>query len=116
MNRNPLVPFYLIMTLGIVLIVVFSFVGLDNAQEIASGGGEETAEFIPDEFYQKNCSSCHGQNLEGVSGPGLIGVGDKYSDEEIKDILTNGLDGGMPGGLVPAENQDELIEWLKEQE
>lgn len=35
MNRNPLIPFALIIVFGIGLMVAFSFIGLDNMKEMA---------------------------------------------------------------------------------
>lgn len=114
MKRNPIVPYYLIMALGLVLVFFLGIKGLGDAKEIAKekeGGGEEVAaEFNPEEYANKACISCHGENLEGNGGvPNLHGTG--LSKEEVADILTNGR-GGMPPGLVPAENVEEMAEWV----
>ncbi|QOR83403.1 cytochrome c [Geobacillus stearothermophilus] len=116
MNRNPLIPFFIIMAFGIVLTFVLSFKGLGDAKEMAKEkkGGEkteQTAEFNPEQFYQQACLSCHGQNYEGGMGPALKGVGERLSADQIKDVLQNGR-GGMPGGLVPADNLDAMAKWL----
>ena len=44
-------------------------------------------------------------------GPGLVGVGDRLSKEEIEDIVVNGKN-AMPKGLVPADKAGEMAEWL----
>jgi cytochrome c550 len=117
MNRNPLIPFFIIMAFGIVLTFVLSFKGLDDAKELAEEkkGGEKTeqttAEFKPEQFFQQTCASCHGQNYEGGVGPSLKGVGGRLSTDQIKNVLQNGR-GGMPAGLVPAEHVDEMAKWL----
>jgi cytochrome c550 len=118
MNRNPIIPFVLIMVFGIGLMFFLSFKGLGDAEQIAkeSEGGdktEEVADASPEEIYQQSCIGCHGDQYQGVSGPALTTVGSKYSPEEIQDILTNGTPGGMPGGLVPG-NEDKMAQWLAE--
>lgn len=118
MNRNPIIPFVLIMVFGIGLIFFLSFMGLENRQERAEGGeGEGTdnalLEASPEEIYQQaGCISCHGANYSDGSAPSLLGVGEKYSADDIKDILSNGIPPAMPGGLVPDEKLDEMAEWL----
>ncbi|WP_110111369.1 cytochrome c550 [Bacillus sp. CGMCC 1.16541] len=117
MNRNPLVPFFLIMVFGVGLMFLLSFNGLDNAKQMADeaeGGKEtETADATPEEIYQQSCIGCHGDQYQGGVGPALKGVGDKLSQEEIADIVVNGK-GSMPGGLVPAEKAEEMAAWLAE--
>ncbi|MGN1400770.1 MAG: cytochrome c550 [Bacillus sp. (in: firmicutes)] len=119
MNRSPIIPFVMIMVFGIVLVFGLSLKGLGDAKEMAkeaeNGGSEESSEQAsasPEEIYQQNCISCHGENYEGGMGPALTGVADKYSAEEIKDIIQNGTSNGMPGGLVAEENLDGMVEWL----
>ncbi|GIN20016.1 MAG TPA: cytochrome c [Bacillus bacterium] len=114
MKRNPLVPYYLIMVLGLVLVFFLAIKGIGDAKEIAKekeGGGQEQAEeFNPEEYAQGTCISCHGENLEGSGSiPSLHGTG--LSKDEIADILTNGK-GNMPAGLVPADNIDQMAEWI----
>lgn len=116
MKNNPVMPFVLIMVMGIALMFTLSFFALN--QEAADGeeGGESNGEQVagtPEELYQSaGCISCHGGNYEGVgSFPTLTGVGDKLSSDEIKDLLRNGK-GVMPGGLVPEEQLDGMTEWL----
>lgn len=124
MNRNPIIPFVLIMVFGIGLVFFMSLEGLNNSEEMAEGHGEgteETAEggtadggeFDPQAHYEKACISCHGGNYEGGAGPALTGLGDRYSKEEIVDILQNGKGSGMPAGLVPG-NEEAMAEWLME--
>lgn len=120
MNRNPIIPFILIMAMGIGLVFFMSLEGLNNADEKAKesehgekGGKEEQAssgEFDPEQTYKDNCLSCHGGNYEGGMGPALKGT-DKSVDE-IKETIKNGK-GAMPAGLVADENLDAMAEWIK---
>ncbi|MED4400961.1 cytochrome c550 [Metabacillus fastidiosus] len=115
-SRNPLIPFAIIAVLGIILMFVFSFKGIGDHKNLASGGeGEEktadVANASPEEIYQQSCISCHGQNYEGGVGPQLTGIGEKVSLDEIKDTLKNGR-GTMPPGLVPDEKIDEMADWV----
>ncbi|MES1046392.1 cytochrome c [Heyndrickxia oleronia] len=116
MKRNPLIPYLLIGLLGIALVFFLSVKGLGDAKEIANekeGGGEEVAtKFEPEAFAKSTCISCHGNNLEGATGPNLHGMGEKLGKDKLKDVLKNGTTGGMPGGLVKAENIDAMADWL----
>ncbi|ETT82318.1 cytochrome c550 [Viridibacillus sp. FSL R5-0477] len=119
MKKNPIIPYILIMAFGIGLIFFMSLDGADKKEEIAKGDetkteesakGEEAAgEFDPEAFAASKCISCHGENLEGSMGPNLHGTG--LSADEAKDILQNGK-GGMPGGLVPADNLDAMAKYI----
>lgn len=117
MKRNPLIPFLLIAVLGIGLIFLLSFKGIGDHKELANGGEEEKTEDVanatPEEIYQGNCISCHGQNYEGGAGPALTGVGDRLSVDEIKETIKNGK-GIMPANLVPEEKLDEMAEWVSQ--
>ncbi|WP_456274009.1 cytochrome c550 [Bacillus sp. AK031] len=122
MNRNPIIPFVLIMVFGIGLVFFMSLEGLNNSEEMAEEHGEGTeepapggtadgGEFDPEAHYQQACISCHGGNYEGGAGPALTGVGERLSAEQIQDILKNGK-GIMPPNLVQEENLDAMTEWL----
>lgn len=118
MKRNPIIPFLLIMILGISVMSLMSFKGIGDMKEIASekeGGKEKTEEAAaaPEELYQqKGCIACHGGDYQGVgSNPALIGVADRLSHDEIADILVNGK-GTMPEGLLTEEQAPEMAEWL----
>lgn len=76
------------------------------------GGAVDTAE--AEKIFQQSCSSCHGGNLEGGFGPNLQKVGDKYSQEEIEEIIANGQ-GQMKGGIVKGEEATTVAAWLAEQ-
>lgn len=129
MKRNPVIPYAIIAVLGILMVIVISFVGMNQADEIANegkengkeqkseegGGGESANAGDPEAIFQNNCASCHGGDLSGGVGPDLTQVGGRYSKEEIKDIVINGIEGTqMPGGLVPEKEADALATWLAE--
>lgn len=119
MNRNPIVPFVLIMVFGIGLMFFLSFKGLGDNEEItkeAEGGhGEEKTEEVassnPEDLYKQSCIGCHGDQYQGGVGPALTGVGERLTKDQIKDILVNGK-GGMPGGMVAADQADAVADWL----
>lgn len=73
------------------------------------------------EILKANCLSCHSADLKGKESsgvPGLRGIGDKYSKEELADIITNGKGGGaMPAfnSLLSAEEIDKVATWLEKQ-
>ena len=72
MQKNPIIPFILIMAFGIGLIFFLSVDGVINKEEIAAteeaadGGGEEAAagEFDPEAFAQGKCIGCHGSAMK----------------------------------------------------
>jgi cytochrome c550 len=119
MNRNPIIPFVIIMVFGIGLMFLLSFKGLGDAKEIAAekegGSGEKTEEVAtnPEDIYKKSCIGCHGDKYQGGVGPGLKGIGGKLSNDEIKTIITKGK-GSMPPNLVSAEQADDMAKWLAE--
>ncbi|MBM4760872.1 cytochrome c551 [Bacillus sp. B15-48] len=74
-------------------------------------GGTDTASVDPETIYKQKCSSCHGGNLEGGAGPGLAGIGSKFSQEEIENIIANGQ-GTMPPKIIQGEEATAVSEWL----
>ncbi|MEE3953336.1 cytochrome c550 [Peribacillus frigoritolerans] len=118
MNRNPVMPFIIIMVFGIGLMFLLSFKGLGDAKDLAKEkeGGEKTEETesasaSPEDIYMQNCISCHGDAYQGGVGPALKGVGDRLSVDEVKDVITNGR-GAMPPGLVEEQNIDAMAEYI----
>ncbi|MED3624801.1 cytochrome c550 [Neobacillus thermocopriae] len=117
MKRNPVIPYILIMVFGIGLMFLLSFKGLGDSEELAKeqeGGGEEKTEVAaskPEDIYKQSCVGCHGDQYQGAVGPPLKGVGDKYSKEEIMEIVTKGK-GTMPAGLVQQDQAAAMADWL----
>lgn len=115
MKRNPVMPYALIAVLGITLMIVISFVGLNQmTSEDGEGGGEQQeATTNPEEIYQQNCASCHGGDLSGQVGPSLQQVGGSLSKDEIANIIQNGK-GSMPPQNLGNEQVDAIASWLSE--
>ncbi|AIF43406.1 cytochrome c550 [Virgibacillus sp. SK37] len=122
MKRNPVVPYAIIALIGILAVIVISFVGLnqrDDIQQAEEGGGESTEEAQegasddPQAIFEGNCASCHGADLSGGAGPDLTQVGSRLSAEEIQDVIINGK-GSMPAGMATADEAKILADWLAE--
>jgi glucose dehydrogenase len=60
--------------------------------------------------YQDNCSVCHGDKLEGnpPSFPALLGVGNRYSDKQILDLIHTGR-GRMPAFTTLTDEQTQAL-------
>jgi len=106
---------------------------LEAAKEAEENGGEAppqatsiVAEDDPayQEVYMKaTCVQCHGTDLRGSGGavPALIGIGDKYTEEEIAGIVHDGIGGMAPqydaniaAGLTE-EQINAMVAWLASQ-
>ena len=115
--KNNVLPFGIIAIVGIFAAIIVFYLGVSQKADIAKGedGEVEEVEALtdPEEIYANQCASCHGDDLSGVSAPGLISVGAKLSESEIHDIIINGQ-GAMPGGLAKGEEAKILSEWLSE--
>ena len=121
MQKNPIVPFILIMAFGIGLIFFLSIQGVEKKEEITAGheegaagheegaeGGETAGEFDP-EVAKGKCISCHGGDLEGAVGPALAGT--SLSKEEIATIIKDGKGSMMPAGLLPGQ-EEEMADYI----
>lgn len=116
MSKNPVVPFAIIAVIGIISVIIISYVGDSQRTAILNpDANDETVEIgAPEDIYANSCVSCHGDDLSGLSAPGLTQVGSSLSQDEIEDIIINGTDAGMPGGLTSVEEAQVLAEWLAE--
>lgn len=127
MNRNPLIPFFIIMAFGIVLMFGLSFKGLGDVRQAAKHKGTsattapspapspapatQTASVDPQNIYKTTCIGCHGDQYQGVVGPSLKGIGSKLTVAQIKQIITHGK-GPMPPDLVPESEAQVMAEWV----
>ncbi|WP_100372407.1 cytochrome c550 [Bacillus sp. FJAT-45037] len=101
MRGRPLLPFAIIAIVGILLMISLSFIGLNqreamNADEVE----EEVTEFedpvtAGEGLAQASCIGCHGGDLGGGSGPALTSLEGSYSQDQITDVILNGI-GTMP--------------------
>ncbi|WP_164216140.1 cytochrome c550 [Virgibacillus sp. YIM 98842] len=130
MKRNPVIPFAIIAAVGILLVIIISFQGANQRDDIAQqeeGGDAQTEEGQqedsqegettddPSEVFETNCASCHGADLSGGAGPELVEVGSRLSEDEIYNIIMQGQ-GSMPGGLVSEEEAQAISTWLLEEQ
>ena len=66
-----------------------------------------------EELYKQKCANCHGGNLEGIVGGPLTEIGSKYTEEQLLDIIVNGIEKTtMPGGLLEGEEAEAVAKWL----
>lgn len=123
MNKNPIIPFLLIIFLGVGLVFLLSSQGAnqeEEGEEVATeegseegseeGGGEEGSEEGGDGassgdvdaegVAQNSCASCHGEDFSGGMGPALAGT--SLAEDEFTDIVRNGQ------GSMPAFSEDEV--------
>lgn len=67
-------------------------------------------------LYGQTCGGCHGERMEGVVGPSLIGVGSRYSLAKIERIAQQGKGRKkqipMPSDLVSPDDANLLARWL----
>lgn len=63
-------------------------------------------------LFADNCAGCHGEDRSGGYGPSLIDLA--YSEGDLKERITKGTEGGMPGfqGVIEGENLDALADFL----
>lgn len=120
MGRNLLLPYAIIAVLGILIVIAMSFVGVNQRDAIENpeeAAGENNVVLDAEDIFKNSCANCHGGDLTGSGSiPALNDVGGRLSEEDIKDIIINGTDAGMPGGLVNNEQAAELAEWLSKME
>ncbi len=101
----------------------------EGQEEPGTGGGGPTVEEVPlvakDEagyeiLNNSSCISCHGTDVSGSPmAPSLRGIGDKYTADEIHDIILNGIGNMTPQQAMNPNLSDDdlrvLAEWLAKQ-
>ncbi|WP_176222072.1 cytochrome c551 [Tuberibacillus sp. Marseille-P3662] len=87
--------------------------GDESSSEDSSNGStsESTSSASAEKIFSNNCTSCHGDNLEGASAPALKNIGSELSQDEISDQIKNG-GGGMPPGLISDDKAEKVASWL----
>lgn len=78
-----------------------------------SSGQKETSGTDGESLYNRSCASCHGTDLKGISGPPLLNLSSKYSDEQVQKIIKDGVN-MMPGKLLTDEESQTVTKWLME--
>lgn len=91
----------------------------DNGSSSSSGTTDKdtttTETASGEDIVKKNCTTCHGGNLEGMgSTPSLKDVGSRLSEDEILNVIQNGR-GGMPAGLIKGDDAKAAAAWLSTQ-
>lgn len=86
--------------------------GDDDTSDDGGDSGDTVETSAGEQAYKDSCASCHGGNLEGGAGTELVGVGDKYSAEEIEDIIADGIGSMPPQKQVSDEDRTAIAEWL----
>lgn len=99
MRGKPLYPYAGIAIVGIALMIVLSFVGVNQKDAKIALEGEEPAQEETDDStsptslgekaYQNTCIGCHGGNFEGPMAS-LVGIGERRTKEEIISIIEEG--------------------------
>jgi menaquinol-cytochrome c reductase cytochrome b/c subunit len=67
--------------------------------------------------YAASCAGCHGADLKGQLGPMLLGIGNKYDEAKLVEVITKGFPPNMPpkGGLAKDEDVKAVSAWLAKQ-
>lgn len=112
MNKNPIIPFLLIIFLGIGLVFLLSGLGAtdDGEEDVATeegseeSGGEEASSGDVDAegIARDNCASCHGQDFSGGMGPALAGT--SLDEEGFTTTVREGQ------GSMPAFSADQIAD------
>ena len=63
-----------------------------------------------DALYKQQCVSCHGDNLQGRSGPPLTGTDfrSRYPTADLTEKIKNTMPEDRPGTLAPARQRTSL--------
>ncbi|MDQ0352886.1 cytochrome c551 [Alkalibacillus filiformis] len=101
---------------GLMMVVAACGGGGDDGAN-GNGGDDTTANETAagEELYQQNCASCHGGDLGGGAGPGLVDASDQYDQDDIVSIILEGY-GSMAAvaGVSEAEAED-IADYVLEQ-
>lgn len=95
-----IIPLLLIVTFGIFFNVVLNQEKSETKEETKT----EVA-FDGEAVYKESCIGCHGDAYKGSVGPKLTGLSEKYSEEEVANILKEGKGTGMPAGLLKGQEE-----------
>src|SRR5699024_3707768 len=88
--------------------------GASNNAANGNNSGNSVDASEAEEVYKENCASCHGEDLEGASGPELTTVGADMSEDEIATQIDEGGD-GMPADFVEDQEDTTVAQWLADQ-
>lgn len=89
----------------IMILAFFLFAGCSKEEEVP------ISEIDAEKLYQQKCSVCHGADLKGDTAADLSKIGNKYSKEEIEEIILKGIS-NMPKKLYKGAEAEAIAEWL----
>ena len=104
-----------------VLTLIFGsalFLAACGGDDSSTAPADDVEKSVGETLVQKNCTTCHGGNLQGVGQtPALSDVGARLSADQIKEIVTNGKSGGMPpyGKNFEESEIEEIVNFLAAQ-
>lgn len=110
-TNRMVIPFITLMAFGIFVAVGVSIYAVKNPYSTENTVHADNSKFEPEQFYKSACSSCHGSNFDGSSGPSLLGIGKHMTENEIMNVLLNGRN-SMPKGLVPGEHIQQMVKFV----
>jgi cytochrome c550 len=106
---NPIKVFLSIFAVGIGLTLILGIIGFKT--DLADEGPGDTPQQVSHPAFMSSCINCHGNDLQGMTtAPSIVNLA-HLTDEELYDILVNGI-GAMPGGMA-AGNEEAVIEYLR---
>jgi cytochrome c550 len=128
MRGKPLYGYAAIGVVGLTLMLILSFVGVNQKDARLALEGEEGGQppqetvdttdpmALGEQAYKATCIGCHGGNFDGPMG-NLLGLGERHTKDDIIHIILEGGGAdypGMPGGLVDADKAAAIAEYLLE--
>ncbi|SFS33287.1 c-type cytochrome [Marininema halotolerans] len=87
-------------------------VSLTACNQEQSKNNQSSASASPKQVFSNNCSSCHGEQLQGGMGPDISKVGERYSAKEIAAIIEHGQGQMPPQNQLEAKDREKLAQWL----
>jgi cytochrome c550 len=103
MRGKPLYGYAAIAVVGLGLMIILSFIGVNQKDARLALEGEQPQETVDtsdpmalgEQAYKSTCIGCHGGNFDGPMHS-LQGLADKLSKEEVMSIIKEGQGTGMP--------------------
>jgi mono/diheme cytochrome c family protein len=97
-----------LLPVALAVLVSASFRALPSAAQTTSGPYTAAQATAGAAIYTAQCSMCHGDKLEGVSGPQLAGKDfiskwNGQTADDLRDVIATQMPLTAPGSLKPAE-------------
>ena len=93
------------------MIVRISMLILTFSGLIACGDDKGGDPVNGEAVYNSSCASCHGAGGVGVDNLGPALAGTTLSDDQIADVIENGM-GTMPGNLISGTDVDDVLAYI----